>query len=172
MPPIERTMNIPSEILLGRTAHGPVIRVVGRGTMNESYAFRAAAESNIDRGTVVFDATQCEYLDSTFLGCLIAIHKSCEQSPGRQFVIAASPATRIKLFSTSSLNKFFNFVEACPDPIDELEPLDIDQLDRQTLGQHVMRCHERLAERGGHEAATFRSIANQLRDQLGDTTSE
>ena len=163
-------MDIPSEVLVGHTADGLLIRVVGRGTIHESYAFRAAAEANRD-GNLVFDATQCEYLDSTFLGCLIAIHKSCEQLQGR-FIVAASPAVRIKLFSTSSLNNYFNFVDICPTPVDALQQVDVDDPDRQSLGQHVMRCHQRLAEQGGREAAIFRSIADQLRKELGDKTPE
>jgi anti-anti-sigma regulatory factor len=162
-------MAIPSQVLVGRIANGLVIRVVGRGTMQESYAFRAAAEANIEHGVIVFDATQCEYLDSTFLGCLISIRKSCEQSANRQFVIAASHSSRIKLFSTSCLDKYFDFVEVCPESISGLTPVDVEQLDRETLGRHVMRCHERLAERGGREAAAFRSIANQLKEELGDS---
>jgi anti-anti-sigma factor len=165
-------MNIPSEVLVGRIAEGVVIRVVGRGTMHESYAFRDAVESNLDRGLVVFDATQCEYLDSTFLGCLIAINKSCEKARERRFVIVASSAMRIKLFSTSSLDKYFHFVDACPECTAPLRPVDVDELDSQTLGWHVMRCHERLADRGGNEGATFKSIADQLRKELGDTTAE
>jgi anti-anti-sigma factor len=165
-------MAIPSEVLVGRIAGGLVIRLVGRGTIQESYALREIVEANIDCGTVVFDATQCAYLDSTFLGCLIAINKSCEQSPTRRFVVAASEAVRIKLFSTSSLDKYFEFVDDCPQPVDDLECIGVEQPDRNTLGQHVMRCHQRLAERGGREETTFRSIADQLRKELGDMESE
>jgi anti-anti-sigma regulatory factor len=164
-------MASPSALLWGRITGGLVIRVVGRGTVQESYAFREIVQANIDCGTVFFDATQCAYLDSTFLGCLIAINKSCEQSPTRRFLVAASEATRIKLFSTSSLDKYFEFVEVSPQPVGDLEYIDVEPLDRDTLGRHVMRCHQRLAERGGQEAATFRSIADQLRDELGDTAA-
>jgi anti-anti-sigma regulatory factor len=146
-----RQMAIPTEMLVGRIANGMVIRVVGRGTMHESYAFRAVVESNLENGGVVFDATQCEYLDSTFLGCLISIRKACEQSANGEFIIAASASTRIKLFSTSCLDQYFDFVDACPEPIHALALIDVEALDRETLGRHVMGCHERLAERGGEK---------------------
>jgi anti-anti-sigma regulatory factor len=156
---------MPSELLVGNTADGLVIRLVGRGTMQESLAFRAAADSN-GAGDVIFDAMQCDYLDSTFLGCLIGIKKACEQTPSRRFLIRACNATQVKLFSTSSLDKYFDFVETCPEPVGELKPIDIGALDRMTLGRHSMRCHEHLAERGGRDAAAFKSVADCLRKEL------
>jgi anti-anti-sigma regulatory factor len=161
-----------SELLIGHIPDGFVLRVVGHGTLHESVAFRSVAESKLDSGLVVFDATQCEYLDSTFLGCLIGIQKACEQSPTRRFVIAASNATRIKLFSTSSLDQYFDFVDICPQVLDELKPVDIQEVDRAILGRHVMRCHQGLADRGGHEANAFRSIADRLAKELGESTPQ
>jgi len=159
-----------TNLLTGHITSGLVIRVVGRGTMQESHAFQTAIESNIDDGVelIVFDATDCEYLDSTFLGCLIGIQKAAEQSPLRRFVIAASKAKRVTLFCTSALDRFFDFVDVCPDLLDELESIDIDQLGPVPLGRHIAGCHQRLADRGGRDAAAFRSIADRLTKELGD----
>jgi anti-anti-sigma regulatory factor len=160
-----------SELFVGNTSDGLVIRLVGRGTMQESLAFRAAAESaaqsNADGGVIFFDATQCDYLDSTFLGGLIGIKKACEQSGNRRFLIHAGNATRVKLFSTSSLDKYFDFVETCPEPLD-LKPIEISAIDPTSLGRHSMRCHEHLAERGGRNAAAFKSVADCLRKELNE----
>src|SRR4051812_34311854 len=104
-----------SEFLIGPSLNGTVVRLVGRGTMCESPGFRDAVTRYLDSGTVIFDATQCEYLDSTFLGCLIGLKKACENKPDRRFLIAASPANRIKLFCTSSLDRYFDFVDTCPE---------------------------------------------------------
>ena len=155
-----------STLLAGRVPEGIVLRVVGRGTMAESVAVRAVADANQAAHIVVFDATECEYLDSTFLGCLIGLHKACENSPSRRFVIAAAPDQQMRLFSTSSLDKFFDFVDACPGPVKELVTVDAEKPDRTTLGWHVMRCHERLAECGGSEADSFRTVVDRLRKDL------
>ncbi len=95
-------MPMPSKFLIGHLSDGLVIRVVGCATMRESPAFRAAVEPNLDAGNVLFDATQCDYVDSTFLGCLIGIKKACELLSSRRFVIAACAATRIRNRRTSS----------------------------------------------------------------------
>lgn len=158
-----------SSLLIGRTAHETVIRVVGHGTMNESAAFQTAVKSLLSGGTarVLFDATDCEYLDSTFLGCLISIQKHAEASPGGEFCIAASRSKRIQLFSTSSLDHYLHFVDEAPSALDELTPLDVDQLDPRTLGRHVAVCHDELADQGGEESESFRTIAEKLKKELG-----
>ena len=159
---------IASEFLLGQFAEGMIVRIVGRGTLQESPAFRAVVEQSRRSRVVVFAATACEYLDSTFLGCLIWTKKACETPPTRRFVIAASPAMRIRLFSTSSLAHFFDFIDACPEPLDELVAIDVQRLDPVALGRHVMRCHELLADLGGDQADAFRRVADRLSIELGE----
>jgi len=158
----------PSEFLLGRFSKGIIIRIMGRGTIQESLAFRAVVEHSPAAAVVVFDAMHCDYVDSTFLGCLIWTKKACEKSPGREFVIAASDATRVKLFSTSSLGGYFAFVDTCPEPLDKFVTIDVKKLNDDELGRHVMRCHELLADMGGYQAEAFKAVANRLALELGD----
>jgi hypothetical protein len=159
------------EFLIGRFANGFVVRVVGRGTMQESPAFRSEVSRALESGVVVIDATRCEYLDSTFLGCLIGLKKSCEQFPERRFLIAAGLAIRIKLFCTSSLDKYFDFVEVCPETEGQPMTIDVESHERDVLGRHMMRCHATLAEMGGREAPAFKAIADRLAKELGNRAS-
>jgi anti-anti-sigma factor len=167
----EGGLSMQTELLVGRTHGGTVVRVVGRGTMLESPAFRKLVEANLPYGPVYFDASQCEYLDSTFLGCLIALQKTSEQSRGR-FVIAAAHDTQLKLFSLSSLYRYFNFADPHFGEVKDFEAVDIERLDTASLGRHIMQCHGTLAERGGREAPAFLAIAKRLAEELGDTSAE
>ncbi len=161
-------MEIPTEFLIGRIANGLVVRIVGRGTMQESLAFRAAVAPGLETAVVIFDATHCGYIDSTFLGCLIWVKKACEQTAACRFFIAASSATRVKLFSTSSLDGYFDFVDASPEPLGKFVKIDIEKLDPKELGRHVMRCHELLADMGGSKARAFKAVADRLAKELGE----
>jgi anti-anti-sigma regulatory factor len=162
---------IASELHVGHFAKGIILRIVGRGTMHESPAFRAVIEQS-PATCVVFDATQCDYVDSTFLGCLIWTKKACETPPTRQFLIAASPATRIRLFSTSSIGRYFDYLDACPEPLEPLTKLNVEKLDPAVLGRHVMRCHELLADLGGDKADAFRRVADRLAVELRERDAE
>lgn len=162
---------IASELLVGHFSQGIILRIVGRGTMHESPAFRAVVEQS-PAAVVIFDATECDYVDSTFLGCLIWTKKACETPPTRQFLIAASPATRILLFSTSSIGRYFDYLDACPEPLEPLVKLDVAKLDAEVLGRHVMRCHELLADLGGDKADAFRRVADRLAVELRERDAE
>jgi anti-anti-sigma regulatory factor len=157
---------MPSGFLVGRFADGSVVRLVGHGTLMESPAFAAAVEAVFDKGTVVFDASGCTYLDSTFLGCLVGIFKSCLQVSKRRFVIAAPPDVRRRLFSTSSLDTYFDFSDACPEILGDMEEIATAKPERAVLGLHIMRCHDRLATFGGSKAADFKAVADGLAKEL------
>jgi hypothetical protein len=162
----------PSEFLVGRISNGLVFVIVGRGTMQVSPTLRAMVEASPMASVVVFDANQCEYVDSTFLGCLIWIKKECERLPQRRFFIIASETTRIKLFSTSSLHGYFDFLDQCPAPLGTMIQIDAEKIDPKELGRHVMRCHQLLADRGGAEAQAFQAVAQRLAKELGEPVVE
>lgn len=150
---------------LGSTAQESIIRVIGRGTMRESPALRTAAEVALERGPLLIDMSQCEYLDSTMLGCLIGIRKLAEQHE-RRFEIAADRSQQVKLFSTSSLDKYFDFVERAPEAAGEWLEIEPESLDTEALSRHVLVCHERLADRGGSEGAVFRRVCDRLTTEI------
>jgi hypothetical protein len=139
--------------------------------MCESPVFRDTVERLFERGFVVLDASGCNYLDSTFLGCLIGLKKAGECAGRSRLLVAASPATRIKLFCTSSLHRYFDFVDVLPELTGPIETVDLADTRRDELGPHIMTCHERLAEMGGKEAPAFRAIAERLAKELGQRVS-
>jgi len=152
---------------VGRWSGGFVVHISGPGTMQHSAAFREFVSQCFEfrQASVVFDVEECDYLDSTFLGCLIGLHKQCERG-GSRFLIAADDSQRVRLFTTSVLDQFLNFTPTCPIVTSELVPLETPELTRQQLGQHVMQSHRKLAELGGEEATAFQSIADRLADEL------
>ncbi len=160
-----------SQLLMGYLPEGVLIRVVGRGTMRESPAFRAAAESALRGGRLVADMESCEYLDSTFLGCLIGVQKLAEGRPSTNFHIAAEPAVRVKLFGLTSLDQYFDFIDQRLKPTTEMVEIECDELDQLELGRHVLECHRRLAERGGHDAEAFRRACDRLSAELNERES-
>ena len=159
------------ELQVGPISGGTLVRLVGRGTMCESPVFRDTVEQLFERGFVVFDASECSYLDSTFLGCLIGLKKACGCEGQGRLLVAASPDTRIKLFCTSSLDRYFDFVDVLPEATGPIETVDLTSANRSELGSHIMTCHERLAEMGGREAPAFRAIADRLARELGGRVS-
>jgi len=145
-----------------------VVCVVGQGTMKESPVASGYVQSLLDDGDtqVVMDLSGCTFLDSTFLGCLIGLHKSNDPSAPSRFALHADRQQRIKLFSTTTLDRVFNFVESCPEPLGPLETIAPQRLKPRELGEHIMSCHQRLAAVGGKQASAYQSVADRLEREL------
>jgi anti-anti-sigma regulatory factor len=157
---------------VGQTASGFVVFVEGHGTLHESpalYEFAAQSlEAELGPSTVVLDLSHCDYLDSTFLGCLAGLHRKYNRTMPHRFLVAASLEKSQTLLGPTRLDNLVHVTEVCPEPIGEVVELSSPILPTADLGRHVMECHRRLAELGGARAPSFRSIADQLACELGE----
>lgn len=161
-------MNETCTLTIRRTETGYVFRIAGRGTMRESPAVRDFICGAIEDGAdVVADLSACEYLDSTFLGCLVLLHKRGQSDRG-SFAVHADETTRNTLLSTVGLHRVLDFVDKCPECTGPPVTLALADLERREFWQHLLETHRKLAELGGPSAETFRRIADQMAKELGD----
>lgn len=164
-----------SSIMIGRVESRYIIVVAGRGTCRESAAVLQFATETLanTRDGVTIDLSACDHLDSTFLGCLVHLHKRFGGGTPSRFVIVASPDQVKKLLVPSRLD---NLLEISHEPINLRETLtalshaDVDQFE---MGRHVMECHRLLAELGGPHARQFANVADQLEREIrGQVTGD
>lgn len=158
-----------SSLSCATSAGGCIVRVTGSGSLTESPAFRAFVERYLsgDRSrTVTVDLSDCDFLDSTFLGCLIGLHKLGGEGDSRLRFFDANNRCPW-LFSTSMLDRYLKIVTSCPKPTDEFKEIPDCELDAREFGEHVMQCHRRLAAAGGAESKVYQAIADQLAKELG-----
>ena len=157
-----------STLQIARSDDGHIVRVVGHGTLRESPAVREIIRLWLDRypGVVFVDLTQCSYLDSTFMGCLIEMHKRANEVEPTRLWLAADRFKSLQLFSSTTLDRLFHFTDESPQPVGEWVPLEAQQVDSHDLGWHVMHCHRSLAEFGGKDSSKFAAIADRLEDEL------
>lgn len=162
-------MEKPCTLTIHRTNAGYLLRVIGRGTMNESPTARDFLGGAIDDGVqIVVDLSDCEYLDSTFLGCLIMLHKRGQAGPAG-FHVVADAAARRRLLEPVRLEQVLKFVDAMPECIGDPVELPVTQLERREFAEHLLETHRKLAELGGPAADTFRAIANRLKQELDES---
>ena len=163
-------MIIDSGLFFARWERGFLVRVVGRGTFKESPTFRETVTQCLQRhedAHVVVDLSECQYLDSTFLGALICLHKYAgEQNPDRLQFHADAPKAR-QLLSLCVLDRVLNITPSCPHPTGESVQIELATIDREDLGHHIEQCHRKLAELKGEHEGTFAGIADRLRKELG-----
>src|SRR4051794_538359 len=90
----------PTALRFAPTENGCVIRIEGRGTMKESPAAKGMAQRTLaedDRSVIVVDLSGCEYLDSTFLGCLTGLYARYGKADPPRLLVAGSQQKRQQL---------------------------------------------------------------------------
>ena len=136
----------------GRTASGVLVHVEGHGTLNESPALREFAvqslQAQLGPSTVVVDLSRCDYLDSTFLGCLASLHRKYNPTVPHRFLVAASHDKSQRLLGPTHLDQLLDVKDVCPELIGGTVDLTGPILSTADLGRHVMQCHRLLAELG------------------------
>ena len=157
------------ELSIRRTASGYVVRIAGRGTMRESPAVRDFVSGAIEDGADIWlDLAACDYLDSTFLGCLVLLQQRGRRGRG-SFTVLADETVRRRLMSSVQLGPLLQFAASCPPCSGAAVTLPVVNLPRTEFGQHLLETHRNLAELGGPSAESFRSVAEQIEKELGSS---
>jgi anti-anti-sigma factor len=151
-----------------RTDPGYRLRVEGRGTMRESrpaeaFVCEALAKDDV---IVVIDLSDCEYLDSTFLGCLLGLHRQF----AKRLQIAAPGERTKKLFGPTKLDIALHVTPEVPGVIGDYFAIAPEAINSRDMARHIMECHRRLAEIPGPQQTAFAAIAQQMSRELEQRT--
>jgi anti-anti-sigma factor len=148
-------------MLVQQLDHDVVLRVEGRGTMQQSATVRRFGERclSTDRGTFRLDLSNCSYLDSTFLGTLLYLQrKHGQQATGRFGIIDPSPECT-RLLQQMGIEELLSVV--CHSGHTEMTwvPLTPEVQDSCVLRAQVMQAHRELAAVPGACGEQFRAVA-------------
>ncbi len=158
-----------SSLTLTRSGDDYVVILEGRATMQEGPAFHAFVSQtldHVDEPTLVLCINGCEYMDSTFLGGLISLHKKYSTQPAPRFIVAASADSRARLLASSRLDLILHLVEEAPESCGTCVQLPTPPVESREFTLHAIKCHRLLAEVGGPQAAVFQLVADQLAKEL------
>ena len=162
-------MTEPSSLTVARSDSGYVVFLEGRATMKEGPAFCTFVKELLDHAeepTLVVCVEGCDYMDSTFLGGLIALHKKYSlQSPPR-FIVSASRESRARLLASARLDLILKLIDDVPECTGRRAPIPTPPADAREFTQHAIKCHRLLAEIGGPQAPVFQLVADQLSKEL------
>lgn len=157
-------------VRIGRTDNGLLVRIEGRGTLHESLAFHELIANSFKRQglALAIDLTDCEYLDSTFLGCLVKLHNRFSGEEQAALSIVAPSDRAQQLLGPMQLDKLFEISPTPPDVAIPLCSISADALTSADLGRHAAECHRQLAALGGPHQEIFESLAAQLEQELDE----
>ena len=119
-------MSSSCRITIANTSRGYLIGIHGRGTYLQSPGFQKLADDCLrdEDKSIAIDLSACEFLDSTFLGCLVTLHRDYGEDDHVRMQIVASPEVRHDLLHTSRLEHLFHFRTGPPKTSGQ--PIEVD----------------------------------------------
>jgi anti-anti-sigma regulatory factor len=162
----------PTNLKIAPTSAGCVIRVEGDGTMGQSPAAREVAINTLSadpNALVVFDLSACDYLDSTFLGCLMDVFRRFGRTQPQRYFIAANAEQRKKLLGPTHIDRLIPTLETAPEPCGPWVTVRTQNLASRDLTRHVMECHQALADSDCPMRGVFAKIVSHLESELAKT---
>ncbi len=150
-------------LTFGRISGGLVVRLQGHGTLRESRALNDLLKAAPAQGRLDLDLRKTDWLDSTFLGSLMALHKRLNQPEAIRFRICAEPAHTQKLFGRTRLDTMIPQAQEPDAPKSPEEHVPEAVMDTAGLAAFVADCHRRLAELGGPDSSTYASVAEAFK---------
>jgi anti-anti-sigma factor len=138
-------------------------RVEGWVTMNHSLPLRRCAEHCLKEGaTVRVDLRHCIYMDSTFLGTLLFLHRAAAKGTGKFVLI--SPSTQCgELFRQVGLEDGFTLAADAEEPnAEDWTILTNESKDKCAFTHNVVQAHQELATLPGPAGDQFRAVVRCL----------
>jgi anti-sigma B factor antagonist len=173
-----------SKILVARSANLGFVKVVGRGSFQNSGClqsfYRELLKDGVNRFVVDLDA--CTYLDSTFLGILLGLGLQLKNAGnGLLHVLNASPRN-LELLRNLGLDRLIHIDGRMENGnangggrrIDlngvlekDLEEIECPVPTREQAAPTILEAHENLMEFDPRNVPKFKDVVEFLREDLG-----
>ena len=161
-------------ISVARIGEGTLlVRVKGLGSMNNALPLAEFAESEADLIRFAVDLSECEGMDSTFMGTIVGIAQSVREKPGGWVCLLNVSDANRELLEIVGADRFFVF-----DPrvnveqnlrMQALPSLDMNPERRIAL---VRQAHENLVEIKARNEQQFGAFLRSLTEELDRKASE
>jgi len=182
-----------SKILVARSVDLGFIKVVGRGSFQNSGCLKAFYQQLLKEGVARFvvDLESCTYLDSTFLGILLGLGlKLKESGPGRLHILNANPRN-LELLKNLGLDRLINIDAPAPNGFGGMRggngsnPTGLNGLKeeqfqeipcpiptRSEAAPTILEAHENLMEFDARNVPKFKDVVEFLREDLGQPAAK
>jgi anti-sigma B factor antagonist len=165
-----------SKILVARQANLGYVKVVGRGSFQNSGCLKAfytqLLNQKVNRFVVDLDA--CTYLDSTFLGILLGLGLKLKMGGnGLLHVLNASPRN-IELLKNLGLDRLIH-IDArrgeTKEPSVAFKEMPCAPQTKAEAGPTILEAHENLMEFDPRNVPKFKDVVEFLREDLGQVAA-
>ncbi|MBO7543630.1 STAS domain-containing protein [bacterium] len=142
------------------------IKIFGRGTFQTVADFRDFVKKSLDEGMgVLIDLSNCETLDSTFIGTLVALSmKSKAAGESRLKLFNVSDHVR-NIFTTLGLQGILDINEAAPGEGGDYSPIASTVHSKVEITDLMLDAHLTLSKINERNAVEFKDVVEFLKQQ-------
>jgi anti-sigma B factor antagonist len=166
-----------SKILVARSANLGFVKVVGRGSFQNSGCFKAfyqqLLKEKVDR--FVIDLEACTYLDSTFLGILLGLGLKLRAAGNGLLHILNASQRNVELLKNLGLDRLINIdtkrAELNGVTHQKLEEIDCPIATKAEAGPTILEAHENLMAFDPRNVPKFKDVVEFLREDLGQVAN-
>lgn len=190
-----------SKILVARSGDLGFVKVVGRGSFQNSGCLKAFYQNLLKDGVsrFVIDLGACTYLDSTFLGILLGLGLKLREAGNGLLNILNASARNLELLRNLGLDRLINIaggnlpVEGANGIVksgplattngtttgsfngvkdEQLEEMPCPVPSRSEAAPTILEAHEALMQFDPRNVPKFKDVVEFLREDLGQTTGK
>jgi len=148
-----------------------VVRISGRATFVSSVPFKKLVNALIDRGCKSFtlDLSDCQLMDSTFLGVLVGLSRKFVDSV--QSILLFNPSEQVReMFDNLGILDLFGAVDSLSVESDLISAVPNDGLtNKSDLAKNSLMAHQALMDVNRENEVKFKEVALFLEENLKDS---
>jgi anti-anti-sigma factor len=154
-------------ILFGESDNVVYIKAIGHVTASLCADLKARVflrmDSKPDIRDIVFDLSDCNYMDSTFMGLLVGFNKRSLRSSERPITLLKVGESCMKLLKTIGILRIVHLSEE-----DYAVPASLEKLvsTRKATANFLLNAHENLIEISEENEKRFAALRSVLKSQI------
>ena len=164
-----------SKILVARSADLGFIKVVGRGSFQNSSCLKAFYQQLLKDGVrrFVVDLDACTSLDSTFLGILLGLGLKLKEAGNGLLHILNANTRNLELLKNLGLDRLIN-IDSSKVTLNGVTEKPLEEMacpvpTRAEAAPTILEAHENLMEFDPRNVPKFKDVVEFLREDLGHT---
>jgi anti-anti-sigma regulatory factor len=157
-------------LFFGETGTGLYIRATGHITATLCSDLKGIVYGRLDRSEgsflkeIIMDLSQCDYMDSTFMGLIVGFNKKLIKISGNQIQILNPSLECLKLLKSLGIIKLLNIVES-PEKKIKFTMAKLSKSEKPTA-ELLLKAHEDLSELSPENEKKFSVLQSILKKQL------
>ena len=166
-----------SKILVARSADLGFIKVVGRGSFQNSSCLKAFYQQLLKDGVrrFVVDLDACTYLDSTFLGILLGLGLKLKDAGNGLLHILNANTRNLELLKNLGLARLI-IIDSSKVALNGVAEKPLEEMPcpvptRSEAAPTILEAHENLMEFDPRNVPKFKDVVEFLREDLGHTAA-